>query len=115
MENEVFKVFFMEQAEDFLESLQPAAHKKVLSNIRKVRSGVKDSELFKKLGDTKIWEFRTTFGGLAYRLFAFWDHDEETLVIATHGIVKKKQKTPSKEIAKAERLRKEYFEDKKNG
>ena len=44
---------------------------------------------------------------------AFWDTEEETLVIATHGIVKKTQKTPLKEIAKAEEIRKEYFNSKK--
>ena len=48
----------------------------------------------------------------AYRLFAFWDKDKETLVIATHGIIKKTQKTPSKEIAKAEAIRREYFKNK---
>ena len=44
---------------------------------------------------------------------AFWDTEEETLVIATHGIVQKTQKTPLKEIAKAEEIRKEYFNNKK--
>ncbi len=39
--------------------------------------------------------------------------EEETLVIATHGIVKKTQKTPLKEITKAEEIRKEYFNNKK--
>ena len=48
----------------------------------------------------------------SYRLFAFWDNDKETLVIATHGIIKKTQKIPSKEIAKAETMRKEYFKNK---
>ena len=43
---------------------------------------------------------------------AFWDTEEETLVIATHGIVKKTQKTPLKEITKAEEIRKEYFNNK---
>ena len=43
---------------------------------------------------------------------AFWDTEEETLVIATHGIVKKTQKTPLKEISKAEEIRKEYFNNK---
>ena len=43
----------------------------------------------------------------------FLDTEEETLVIATHGIVKKTQKTPLKEIAKAEEIRKEYFNNKK--
>ena len=35
------------------------------------------------------------------------------LCIATHGIIKKTQKTPKKEIAKAERIRQEYFDAKK--
>jgi phage-related protein len=34
-------------------------------------------------------------------------------VVATHGFIKKTQKTPAKEIAKAEAIRKEYFNDKK--
>ena len=28
----------------------------------------------------------------------FWDTETETLVVATHGIIKKTQKTPQKEI-----------------
>ena len=71
------------------------------------------SRLRKKLENTEIWEFRTLYNGICYRLFSFWDTEEETLVIATHGIVKKTQKTPLKEIAKAEELRKEYFNNKK--
>ena len=59
--------------------------------------------------NSEIWEFRTLYNKTAYRLFAFWDKDKETLVIATYGIIKKTQKTPSKEIAKAEAIRKEYF------
>ena len=35
-----------------------------------------------------------------------------TLTIATHGIVKKSQKTPAKEIEKAEAIRQEYFNNK---
>lgn len=36
----------------------------------------------------------------------------EALVIATHGIIKKMQKTPKKEIEKAENIRKEYFNNR---
>ena len=50
---------------------------------------------------------------MAYRLFSFWDTEKETLVIATHGIVKKTQKTPQKEIAKAQEFRRFYFANKK--
>ena len=46
-------------------------------------------------------------------MFAFWDKDINTLVVATHGIVKKTQKTPKSEITKAEGIRKLYFENKK--
>ena len=76
-------------------------------------AGEINKELFKKLEDSDgIWEFRTLYQKTAYRLFAFWDTEQETLVIATHGIVKKTQKTPSKEIAKAEEIKRKYFETK---
>jgi len=47
-------------------------------------------------------------------LLAFWDRTEnkETLVIATHGFIKKVDKVPAKEIERAENLRKKYFEEK---
>ena len=77
-----------------------------------MEQGEKDCEIFKKLDDTDIWEFRILFARIAYRLFAFWDTREETLIVATHGIIKKTQKTPTKEIRKAERIRKEYFNNK---
>jgi phage-related protein len=34
-----------------------------------------------------------------------------TLVIATHGFIKKTQRTPKKEIERTEQLRKDYFEN----
>lgn len=86
--------------------------KKVAYNISKSMV-ITDNELFKKLEGTEIWEFRTLYNGIKYRLLAFWDTEKETLVIATHGFIKKTQKTPPKEIAKAEAMRKEYFNDKK--
>ncbi len=45
------------------------------------------------------------------RLLAFWDKTgmKETLVVATHGFVKKTQKTPKSDIEKAERIRKQYL------
>ncbi len=41
-----------------------------------------------------------------YRLFAFWDKtgNTETVVISTHGLIKKTDKTPQGEIDKAEKL-----------
>ena len=85
---------------------------RIYYNIKRVVGGERNKELFKKLENSEIWEFRTLYNKTAYRLFAFWDKDKETLVIATHGIIKKTQKTPSKEIAKAEAIRKKYFKNK---
>ncbi len=60
--------------------------------------------------NSDIGEFRTLYNSIAYRLFAFWDTEKETLIVATHGIIKKIHKTPQKEIAKAEEMMKQYFE-----
>ena len=49
-----------------------------------------------------------------YRLFAFWDKSEkvDTVVVTTHGLIKKTGKTPLADLEKAERLRRQYFEQK---
>ena len=113
MEREArFKIVYMQDAIDFLTLLPQKARVKVVYNIGKSMF-VLDNSLFKKLGNTDIWEFRTLYDGMSYRLFAFWDTDAETLVVATHGITKKTQKTPLKEIKKAEEKRKEYFNNKR--
>lgn len=113
IEQKVFRLILSTEADQFLLSLPLKVADKIRYNIRRVQKGERDPELFKKLGDTEIWEFRTLYNKMAYRLFAFWDTEKETLVIATHGIVKKTQKTPKKEIAKAQEFRRLYFANKK--
>ncbi len=102
-----------EEAWEFLNSIPVSARDKIQYNIRRIQNGERNVELFKKLEGTEIWEFRTLYNSIAYRLFAFWDTDAETLVVATHGIIKKTQKTPNKEIRKAEAIRKEYLKNKR--
>ncbi len=102
----------MEEALAFVRALPLKVQEKITYNYKKIELGVMDKELFKKLENSNIWEFRTLFNGNCYRLFSFWDTERETLVIATHGIVKKTQKTPSGEIAKAEDIRRQYFKEK---
>lgn len=104
------QVVLMDEALTFIRSLPLKVQQKITYNYKKIEQGVMDKELFKKLDNSEIWEFRTLFNGNCYRLFSFWDTDTETLVIATHGIIKKSQKTPLKEITKAEEIRKKYFE-----
>jgi phage-related protein len=108
--NKNFEVVFLEQAIHFLYSLDLKTRKKIYYNVDKAKLGL-DPKLFKKLTDD-IWEFRTKYKGLQYRLLAFWDKTDktDTLVISTHGIVKKVDKVPKSEIEKAKKIRTEYFE-----
>lgn len=106
-----FDIVYMESAFTFLESLPEKVQDKIAYNISKSRYFM-DKELFKKLND-EIWEFRTKYQGITYRLLSFWDKDSGALVVATHGFLKKTQKTPLKEIERAEALRREYYRNKK--
>ena len=107
-----FDIELLPEAIEFLENLDDKTREKIYYNLKKSQF-VNDNELFKKLNDV-IWEFRTLYNGKAYRLFSFWDkiNGKETLVVASHGILKKTQKTPPKEIKKAEEIRKQYLKHK---
>jgi phage-related protein len=105
-----FKVAFLDEAVEFIESLDEKTKAKIYYNI-KLSQYKNDNGLFKKLTDN-IWEFRTLYNKTYYRFFAFWDktNKQETLVISTHGIEKKTGKVPKSEILKADNLRTIYFE-----
>ncbi len=107
-----FDTKFMEEANEFFAELDTKTIKKIFYNVD-LAEQTNDPKLFKKL-QNDIWELRTKFGGLQIRLLAFWDKSDnkETLVIATHGFIKKVDKVPANEIDRAERLRDKYFNNK---
>jgi phage-related protein len=107
-----FAVKLLEEAELFIDSLPDKARDKIIYNLNKARMS-SDKELFKKLSG-EIWEFRTLYQSIAYRLFAFWakSKKDRALVIITHGLIKKTEKTPKADLAKSLRLRTSYFESK---
>ena len=107
----LFDTILTEEVLSFLKSQDMGARQKILYNIRKAEI-VQDSELFKKLTD-EIWEFRTLWRNVHYRLFAFWDKEEGKVVVVTHGVVKKTSKIPAKELKRAIEIRNEYFRGKK--
>jgi phage-related protein len=99
---------------DFFEKLKPEVKKKfnwtllLISTIERV-----PEKYFKHMtGTIGIYEIRVEIGGNIYRVFSFFDKDQ--LVILVNGFHKKSQKTPKKEIELAEKLRKEYFNEKEN-
>ena len=108
-----FDTKLLEEAFEFIEKQNLKARKKIFQNIRRAEQQ-SDPKFFKKL-TVDIWEFRTLYSGMQYRLLAFWDKDDktETLVFATHGIIKKTSKVDKKEIEKADKIRNTYFKNKK--
>lgn len=61
-------------------------------------------------GSDGIYEVRVDIDGNIYRVFCCLD--EGAVVVLFHGIQKKSQKTPPKEIKRAEAIKKEYFKSK---
>lgn len=106
------KVKFLEDVKVFLDSLDEKPRDKIFYNIWRAKQ-VKDEELFKKL-DHEIWEYRTQFNKIEYRLLAFWDETEKSVIVVTNGFIKKTSKTPKKEIEKARQLKKEYLKNKRD-
>ncbi len=107
-----FNVILLGEVWDLLDTIDEKSKDKILYNIDKAKY-INDPGLFKKLDDL-IWEFRTKYKRTYYRLFSFWDKTDksETLVVATHGIIKMTDKTPKIEIEKAKAIMKQYFEQK---
>jgi len=102
-----FQVLLSEEAKTFIKSLDLKIQKKVAYIIQKARE-VNDSKVLKKLTE-EIWEFRTRYDKQQIRLLAFWDPNLKSLIICTHGFVKKKQKTPKSEINKALEFKRKYL------
>ena len=95
--------------QDFLDALPGKVAQKVVWVLRLLE----DIEMvpaiyFKKLvGTEDIWECRIQFGSNAYRMFCFFA--DNSVVILTHGFIKKSQKTPKSEIEKAEAYRRDFL------
>ena len=55
------KIVLMDEALAFIRSLPQKVQEKITYNYLKIEQGIMNSELFKKLEGTDIWEFRTLF------------------------------------------------------
>ena len=99
--------------QEFLDSLSAKIAQKVLWTLRLLEDlGIVPSIYFKKFtGAEEIWECRIKYGSNIYRIFCFFD--SHAVVVLTHGLVKKSQKTPQREIDKAESYRKDYLRRRK--
>ena len=58
MAQNIFRLVLTDEAQDFIESLPEAVSYKIYYNIKRVAGGERNKELFKKLENSEIWEFR---------------------------------------------------------
>ena len=61
-------------------------------------------------GTVGLYEIRVEVGSNIFRVFAFFD--EGQLIVVANGFQKKTQKTPKNEIELANKIKKEYFNEK---
>ena len=57
-----------------------------------------------------LFEVRVEVGSNIFRVFSFFDKGQ--MIVLLNGFQKKSQKTPKKEIEMAEKLKKQYFDEK---
>lgn len=67
---------------------------------------------FKNITGTTLYEMRIISGSNIYRIFCFFDKGK--LVVVLNGFQKKAQKTPKNEIKLAEKLQKQYYDEKED-
>ena len=96
--------------QDFLDSLPGNVAQKVtwVLNLIEDIDGVPVTYFKKLVGTEDIWECRIQLGSNAYRIFCFFDG--HSVVVLTHGMIKKTQKTPRGEIDRAEAYRRDYLQ-----
>ena len=59
-----------------------------------------------------IYEIRVEVGSNIFRVFCFFDKGQ--LVVLVNGFQKKSDKTPKNEIELANKLKKQYYDEKEN-
>ena len=97
---------------DFYNKLDPKVQGKFDWTISLIeRTRMVPERYFKHMtGTDGIWEIRVKVGNNIFRVFGFFD--KGNVLILLNGFQKKTQKTPKKEIKKAEKLKKKYYENK---
>lgn len=104
--------FYENHFKDFYLKQSLVVRKKIDWTLLLIRNTkIVPKKFFKHLTNTDgLWEVRIAAGNGIFRILCFFD--EGNLIILLSGFQKKTQKTPKKEIKKAERLKKEYYENR---
>jgi phage-related protein len=107
----------IEAFEDHFEKFLKKQTQKVQDKIYKIFEIIQlidrvPEQYLKHLKNTDgLYEIRIQLGNNIWRIFCFFDGNK--LIILLNAFQKKTQKTPKREIQKAEKLKAKYFEQKK--
>lgn len=96
---------------EFLSTLTPQEVEKVKYVLSLLETMDRLPVKFIRFIGKGLYELRISYNGNIYRIFFIFD--EGQVVILFNGFQKKSQKTPFSEIEKAQRLKEEYYEYKR--
>ena len=99
--------------EDFLTKQRQKVKEKIVWTFLLIEEVQQVPETYLKHleGTDGLYEIRIQLATDIFRIFCFFD--EGKLVVLANGFQKKTQKTPRQEIAKALKIKDEYYESKK--
>jgi len=105
--------FFKDYFEVFFDNQTKKVQKKILWTLKIIEEFDRIPGIYlKHLTNTSgLYEIRVQVGSDIFRIFCFFD--DENLIIIVHGFQKKSQKTPKREIERAEQIKQEYYENKR--
>jgi phage-related protein len=97
---------------EFFEGLRPEVKKKFNWTLQLIATVEKiPKKYFDHMSNsTGIFEIRVEVGSDIFRVFSFFD--KGNLIILLNGFQKKTQKTPKNQLELAEKLKKQYFDEK---
>jgi len=98
--------------DDFMKTLLPVERRKIHYIIDLLQSQDRVATKFVKFIRDGLYELRAMYNGNIYRIFFIFDEDK--IVVLFNGFRKKTRETPEKEIKKALKIKKEYYESKED-
>jgi phage-related protein len=113
MDNKRQVIFYKHHFREFYDSMSEKVQQKIDYVLFLVSIAERIPKKFFQqiIGTDALYEIRVEYESNIYRIFCCFD--EGNLVVLFNGFIKKSQKTPKREIEKALRIMKEYFEYKK--
>ncbi len=105
-------IFYKSYFESFLNQQRPKVRQKIMEILKFIETIQMIPEVYLKRieGTEGLYEVRIQAASDIFRIFCFFDSGK--LVVLLSGFQKKTQKTPRREINKAEKLMKEYYNEK---